>query len=192
MTGIELLTLPAAIGGGSITTGTVLTGLSAAVGALGAISSGRQQAAANRYNAQVAEQNAERAVLTSEAEAAREGDRNRRRLATSANAFGASGLDMTGTPLDVMADLASEAALDEQIIRWRGRTQAARFQSQAAQDRAAAQRATTAGFGQAGATLLTAGARLGAGLGGGGKAPGGMFNGGTYTNPLTGLRVGGV
>ena len=167
MTGIELFALPAAIGGGAVTTGTVLTGLSALVGAAGAISSGRQQAAANRYNAQVAEQNAERAVLTSEAEAAREGDRNRRRLASSANAFGASGLALEGTPLDVMADLASEAALDEQIIRWRGRTQAQGLRTQAAQDRAAASRATTAGYAQAGATLLTAGARLGSGLGSG-------------------------
>jgi hypothetical protein len=167
MTGIEGLAATATTAAGGVSWSTILTGASALVGAAGAISSGRQQAAANRYNAQVAEANADRAVLTSEAEAAREGDRNRRRLATSANAFGASGLALEGTPLDVMADLASEAALDEQIIRWRGRTQAQGLRTQAAQDRAAAQRATTAGYGQAGATLLTAGARLGQGLGSG-------------------------
>lgn len=157
---------------GMVEVGTVLTGLSALVGAAGSIASGRQQAAANRYNAQVADQNAQRAILTSEAEAARSGDQNRRRLASSVNAYGASGVALEGTPLDVMADLAAEAALDEQIIRWRGRTQQAGFQSQAAQDRAAARRATMAGYGQAGATLLTAGARLGQGLGSGGSVGG--------------------
>ncbi len=162
MTGIEAVAIAGAVA-------------SAAAGAASAVSAGNQraaqaktQAAATAYNAAQQRAQAEVQLSNAEAEASRGEDLTRRRLASAANAMGASGVQAGGgSGLDLMADLAAEGALDAEITRWRGRqgaisserqAQALDWQSgiQGAQAKAEKQ----AGNMQAATTLLTQGARI--------------------------------
>jgi hypothetical protein len=162
MTGIETAALIAA-------------GVGAAASAAGTVMAGQNQkrqaglqAQAQEYNAAEQRTQAGLQMAAADAEAARLSDANRRRLATSANAVGATGAQTgTGTSLDLMADLAAEASLDEEILRWRG-TQAgnaslrqARVTDwQAGVTRSAGRSAETAANLTAGANLLASGARI--------------------------------
>jgi len=124
--------------------------------AIGSIQGANAQADALERNAQVARVNAGSALAQSEAEAARQERDNRRRIATAVNAGAASGVDVaSGSPLDLMADLAAEASLDEQITRWRGARQANASLTQGRQQLDQAGQTRTAGFMSAGTTLLT-------------------------------------
>lgn len=134
-----------------------------ASGALGAVQqqqAGQQQAAANRYNAKVAENNAIGAVQAGTAQEGLLHARNTRSLASAANQFGASGVQPgSGSPLDVMASMAGGMAMDEAMTRWNSGTQAASYGAQAGLDRFQAQQAGRTGLVGAGGSLLTAGMR---------------------------------
>ena len=162
MTGIETVALIAA-------------GVSAAATAAGTVMAGQQQKAQARLNAQAIDYNAseQRAQAglqmgAADAEAARLSDANRRRIASAANAVGATGAQTgTGSPLDLMADLAAEASLDEEIVRWRGRQagtsslrQAGVMDWQAGITRQQGTAAANAANLTAGANLLASGARI--------------------------------
>jgi hypothetical protein len=149
---------------------------SGAVSAISAISGGmqqsaalEQQAAADRRNADQARVNAGVALNTAEAEAARTEQQTRRRVATGLNQAAGSGVDpFYGSPLDVLADMSAEGALDKEIIRWKGRNaanaqlgQAGNFETQAGYADQAADDATSAGFVRAGTTVLGAAANYG-------------------------------
>lgn len=151
MTGVEI----AAISAFAASAAPYVAAGSAILGAAGSIQSGRAQAAALNYNAATQEANAFAAERDSNAEAARLRDQNRRRLATAANAQGATGADMaSGSPLDVFADLAGEARLDEEIIRWRGRSAGSSLRQDAALTRVQASQAKSAGYMRAATSLL--------------------------------------
>lgn len=148
------------------------TGLSV----VSSIAQGQQQSAAlsqraeyDRANAEQARINAGSALNASEAEAARGEATARRRSATAFNAAAGSGVDPTfGSPLDLMADVAAEGALDTQIQRWKGRnqaqgylTQAGNFTNQAAGNEQAASDVASAGRIRGGTTLLGGLAQVG-------------------------------
>jgi hypothetical protein len=120
---------------------------------------GRQAAAAGKYNAKVSENNAIGAVQAGTANEALLHARNTKQLATASNALGATGIQTSsGSPLDVMADMAGGMALDEAMTRWNAGTQAAGFGAQAKLDRYQAGQAGRAGaIGAAGTLLNTAG-----------------------------------
>lgn len=107
---------------------TAATFASAAVGAAGAVQGGRAQAAASEYNARVGERDAlvadqNRVAALQQSRVAQE-DRNRetrRTLASIRASYGASGVGMEGSPLDVLADSAFESALDSRRIDYEGR-----------------------------------------------------------------------
>jgi hypothetical protein len=121
---------------------------------------GRQAAAANKYNAKVSENNAIGAVQQGTANEALLHARNTKQLATARNNFGALGIDASsGSPLDVMADMAGGMALDEAMTRWNAGTQAAGYGAQAKLDRYQAGQAGRAGAIGAGGTLLNTAAR---------------------------------
>lgn len=141
----------------------------AGLSAISAISGGQQrqqafeqQAEADRRNAEQARINAGAQMNQAEAEAQRTEGVTRRRVASAFNAAGASGGDTSyGSPLDLMGDIAAEGALDAQIARYKGRAagnaslaQAGSLDAQAGYADSAAGQAGTAGFVQAGATLL--------------------------------------
>lgn len=107
---------------------TAATVTSAAVGAAGAVTGARAQAAAAEYNANVGQRDAivadqNRIAALQQSRIAQE-DRNRdtrRTLASIRASYGASGVGMEGSPLDVLADSAFESALDSRRIDYEGR-----------------------------------------------------------------------
>lgn len=133
----------------------------AGVSAIGSIHQGQSQAAAARFNAQVSEQNAQivrQQAAEEESRARREG---RRLLGRQRAAIGASGIQVEGSPLDVLADTAAELELDALTVRHRGLLEALGLTQQASLDRARARSARTAGFIGAGASLLSGAAEFG-------------------------------
>ena len=150
---------------------------STAAAAVGTIQAGQQRkqasnaaAAAQEYNAAEQRGLASRQMANADSEASRLEDQNRRRLASAANAFGATGaMTGSGSALDVSADLAAESALDAEILRWRGSQQSETTARQAGIGvweagitRQAGKSAASAANVQAGANLLASGARIAA------------------------------
>ena len=151
MTGIEEMATVAA----------VASAASAAAGAYGSMQSGNAQAAAANYNATVQRTNAGSALASSEAETARIQDQSRRKLATATNAAGDSGVQIdSGSPLDLMADISANSALDAEITRWKGQRVAASGLASANQATMQGDQAQTAGMIGAGATLLSGVGRI--------------------------------
>lgn len=132
------------------------------IGAFGQIQSGQQAQQLAEYNATLARNNAAAADQAGQQEAGRLYDQHRRAMATARATQGASGADVNlGSPVDVMADLAGQAALDEEIARWRGRRAAAGYRNEAASQQYQGQMAASTAWGRAGAMLLTGFGRFG-------------------------------
>lgn len=113
------MSLPAIAAGMSIVSGVM--------GFAGAITSGNaQRAAANRQaaiderNKILANQDRIQAINTARIDAEDKRRENRRQLASIRASFGSSGLEVAGTPLDVLADTSIEMALDERRIEYEG------------------------------------------------------------------------
>lgn len=132
---------------------------STAVSAIGAISQGNAQASANRYNAQMADQNAIASQQQAEASAAIQKEQSRKAIGASVAAYGASGFTTEGTPLDILANSASTAERDRQNILYKGQLQAAGYQSQAELDRASASNAERQGYMSAAGILVGGGTK---------------------------------
>lgn len=148
---------------------TLLSAGSSIVGGMQQNAAADRQAEADRSNAEQSRINAGVALNASEAEAARTQQATRRRVATAANQAGASGIDPGfGSPLDVMADISAEGALDAQIQRWKGSNQgrsylaqASGYEQRANAAEAAGSDAFTGGLIRAGTTVLGGAARYG-------------------------------
>lgn len=129
--------------------------LSSAVGAVGAISSGKAQANALEYQAEVTQQQAEQERVASRQE---EEDFRRdqaRAYATRRAAMGSSGVEMnTGSPLLASEDFASEVELQARRIRSGGELRATRLGQQAGLYESQASSAKTAGFVRGGSLLV--------------------------------------
>lgn len=140
----------------ALTTSAVIGLIGAAAGTAGGIS---QAQAANKqgdFQAKVAAQQAEQERL-----AASEQERDYRkaqsaRLAQIRASLGASGTDIsTGTPLLALADFAGETERNALRIRSGGDIRASRLDQQGSLYRTAGKNAQSAGYGRAGASLLS-------------------------------------
>lgn len=123
--------------------------------AVGSLAQGAATGAELEFDAAVAEQNA---VLAEQDAAFAEGRLRResgRAISAQAAATGASGIAITGSPLEVMMDTAVQAEIDALNIRRRGEIEAGRFRAQAAFNREAADSAALGGLFGAGASLFT-------------------------------------
>ena len=118
----------------------VLAAAATVVTAAGSIMSGQSQAAALSAQAKVEKQ---RAAF----EAERQRDYAARFLGAQRAAYGASGVTLEGTPIDVLADTAAQAELDALAIQWGGQARATALSSQASAAR-------LGGYMGAGAALL--------------------------------------
>jgi hypothetical protein len=115
----------------SATTLVIAAGAVSAVGAaVGAIG----QSNADKYNSQVAAQNAVVAQQQAQAAAKVQRENAIRAIGATVVAYGASGVRMEGTPLDVLADSASNAERDRQNILYQGQIRAAGYQNQSQLD----------------------------------------------------------
>lgn len=135
-----------------------LVAAAAATGAVSSIQQGRAARAAHEFNVQLAERDAEtarRAAAADEVEARRQAAK---RVGSQRAALAASGVDLTGTPLDLLAETAEDDELNALRVRFGGETQAQGFQGRAASERFSGRQAMRAGvIGAVGQGLTGAG-----------------------------------
>ncbi len=137
-----------------------------AVSAFGAIQQGQQASAAASYNAQAESQRATQQLQASQSQAQIVDQQNREKLGEAASAFGAAGVDMSGTPLSVMSSLASKGELNKQLTLYQGKLGALASTNQAALDTAQGNAAASGSIIKAGSTLLTGPYQAGQGFAG--------------------------
>ena len=133
----------------------------AAVAAYGTYESGQQASKAAKYNAKVADQQAELATRAGAQAEADSRERSRRLMATQRAALGTSGVTTEGTPLLTLLDTAQQAEMDALRARYSGEVRSQGFASEAVLLRSRAGQARTAGAIGAGATLLTGAGNVG-------------------------------
>lgn len=135
--------------------------------ALGGMQQQRQMAAAQEYNARVAEQNAATAFAAGTSQADLIALRNRQQLGQARAAAGASGLDVaSGSPLEVMADLAGLGAADVAVARRNAEARFTSGQDEARTRRMEADNTRRMAPINTAASLLGTAAQFGANLGG--------------------------
>lgn len=148
MTGVEIAYLAlAAVGTG--------------VAAAGAIRQGQAAANAERYNAQVAEQN--RQIAESQGIAASEAQKrdSQRRMGAALAAYGAAGVSTSdGSPTEVLAESARMAELDNLTLKYNYRLKGLGFSNQAELSRANSVNSRTAGYLSGFGTALQGGANI--------------------------------
>ena len=160
---------------------TALTIIGSGLQAVSSIQQGQAQARSANFRAAIAEQNAILARQTAAADA----EKRRRDLARATGRsrarFGAAGLTVEGSPLEVLGDLTAEGELNVRNALFDGEVEARRFQAESSLLQSQARDARTSGFLRAGTSLLFAGAKVGRALPAGHpRIPGG---GGTGNNP---------
>lgn len=130
-----------------------LAAVGAIVGAVGTIMSGMAAADAAEYNAKVEERNASAARAQAGADASKEKRAGARRQAEIRAAYGANGMEMAGSALDVFRDQVIEDDLAVKTIIYKGEVRAIGHKDQAQLDRMRAKSSRTAavfgGFSQA-------------------------------------------
>jgi hypothetical protein len=130
-------------------------GIMGATGALGTLVASNSQAAAQRYQAELARRQADRERLLAE-QGAQDFRRRQSGLLAAARARrGAAGIALAGTPLIADDALAGEIALGEARIRAGGEARATRLEEIAALDRAGAASGRALGYFRAGRSLLS-------------------------------------
>lgn len=133
---------------------------SAVVGAMGAMQQGKAQSQAANYTAQVADRNAKVARQQAGVEQDDQRRENQRQLGAIRAAYGGSGVEMAGSPLDVLEDTAMEQELDVERIGYRGKLRALGETDKAALARAEGDNAKSAASISAAGSLLKAGTSL--------------------------------
>ncbi len=144
-------------------------------------------ASANEANAEMARQRGQMAVDTANAQGDIQARNNKRAMAEMIASYGASSIEMSGSPLDVLWDQTRERKLGEEMIRYRGRAGQVQAENEAALYEFSASGARNSSYFQAGTTLLGAayfGSQLPA------ATPGGNAVGGPSWGPYgkSGLR----
>jgi hypothetical protein len=128
--------------------------------AAGSIQQGQAARSAANYNAQVAENNAAAARAQAAENARRQRVMNKKALGSIRAGYGASGVTLEGSPLDVLEESAMNAELDALSIEHAGLVRALGFQNDAALERFGGRNASRAGYMGAAAALLGGGARI--------------------------------
>lgn len=149
------------------------------IGAMGSLQEANATASAADYNKEVANRNRAATLEQTESAIADKRLENRRQMATLRASYGASGLELDGSPLDVLEDTATEQAYDVAKIRYQGRMKAEGYREQAALFKLESKSAKTAGYISAGAQLISGiqtGLRDWGGGGGGGGAEAADFS----------------
>lgn len=112
----------------------ILTIVGTVVSVVGSVVGGMNAAKSDSYNAQVAAQNAMIARNTAEYQAQQQQRQARIKIGAIEANYGASGITMEGSPLDVLESSARNAELDRQAIIYQGQIRAAGYEDQATLD----------------------------------------------------------
>lgn len=152
----------------------VLTGVGGAVSVIGQLQAAQAQAAALQREADIAERNSKiaeqdriQAIKSSQIAAEDKRRRNAALLSEMRANIGSSGLEYTGSPLDVLQASSTEMALDERRIEYEGKVAGRNkaleilgFKESADASRASASNAKTAGYISAFGSLVETGASI--------------------------------
>lgn len=130
------------------------------VQAYGQVQAGEAAQRAYEFNANQAEQNAAQAQLIAAQDERQTRILGRKALGSMRAAYGASGVTLEGSPMDVLAESAAQAELDALNIKFSGETKATNLRNQAKILRYQGGQAKSAGYLSASATLLNAGGDL--------------------------------
>jgi hypothetical protein len=159
-----------------MTTALLATGIiGMGMSAYGQYREGQDAAEASQYNANMARQSSEMEAKmveqSGELDASRQRKQVSRLIGTQKAYYAGSGVELSGSPLDLMIETAAEGELDAQIMEWNAKTKASAIryggQSQAAYDEKMAGTYARSGMYRAGSTLLTQGSKIGLGYMGG-------------------------
>jgi hypothetical protein len=153
MTGLELSTYAMIAAGAAVA--------STAVSAVGAIQQGKAAQASAKFNADMMSRNAQIARQ----QAAAEEEKHRRltymRQGAARAAYGASGVSIEGSPLDILEQSAAQEELDALNIRYRGEIGAQSSEGQAALSSMSGDAAMQAGYIGAGSSILLGASKAG-------------------------------
>lgn len=136
---------------------------SAGVGVMGAFAARQQaqyQAAAMQANAQAQQYNAAWARQQANSDARLAEVRNNRLLGSQIATIGASGVDLSGSPLDLLAETVRESKIEEENVRRTGEAQARGYEYQASSMKMQAQGVKQAGNTAFAGGLISAGSSL--------------------------------
>lgn len=128
-----------------------------AVGALGAINEGKAGKLAGDYNAQVAENNAVYSRQQATEEERRSRSLARKAIGEMRAGYGASGITLQGSAMDVLEESAFNAELDALTIRAGGEAKAAAYRNEARMERIAGKNAMKAAKLRAAGLLIQGG-----------------------------------
>lgn len=143
--------------------GAVIALIGIAVSTYAAYEQAETQQKFAKYNAKVAENQAAGERMRAQVAADQQREAHRRLIANQRATYGVSGVDVaSGSPLLVIADSAKQAELDAQIILAGGEARGIGFETQAGLSRFQGRQAATAGYVNAGSTLLSGVASTGA------------------------------
>ncbi|TXG77625.1 hypothetical protein E6Q11_02530 [Candidatus Dojkabacteria bacterium] len=144
-----------------------MSAVGSAVQAFGQVSQGNAEFAAGQYNADMNQRAADQTRATAAEEERRLRIQSRKQLGDIRANYGASGVGLEGSALDVLEESASNAELDALTVRHAGETRARAFEAQANLERFRGRNARTAGYLGAATTLLKFGGGAAASYGGG-------------------------
>jgi len=134
--------------GGAI--GMLGTGMSA----MGQMQAGKQSAAASRYNAQLAIQQADATRTSGKLAEYQQNKRDAQVIGMQRAVSAKSGVSFTGSPIMVLKDSLANANLNMMVNRYNTEVEARSYESQAKIDRRMASNAESSGMMSAGATIL--------------------------------------
>lgn len=126
-----------------------------ALSVMGALNQGQQAKQASEYNAAVANNNAIAARQQAEANAAAQQRKARLQIGSMRAGYGASGVGLEGSPMDVLEQSAAMAELDRQNILYGGQLKSQGYQATAGLELMRGENAVTGSYLNAGSSLLT-------------------------------------
>jgi hypothetical protein len=139
--------------------GAVMAGVGQVTQILSAFHEGEAQGQAADYNAQAATQNAEQTRLQAKEEERRARIAGRKHLGSMRAGYGASGVQMDGSALDVLEESARNVELDALTIRHAGEVRARGFENEAVLERMRGKNARKGGMLKAAGILFSAGGK---------------------------------
>lgn len=125
----------------------------------GSLKESQSQGQASEFNARIAEQNAEQAILQAAQEERRIRVLGKKEIGAMQAAYGASGIT-GGSSLDVLAESIANIELDALNIRYAGQTKAVNFRNEAKYERYRASETKSSGQMGAAASLLSSSANI--------------------------------
>jgi len=138
----------------------IMAAVGTAVSVMGQIQQGKQANKISQYNAAVAQQNAEATRQSYQYQADQKRAESEKTLARQRALYGKAGVELSGTPLDLMAETASEYEMDALMLEREGKLAIYRGGSQSEIDLLTGKSSKTASYYGAGSTLLTGGSSM--------------------------------